>query len=92
MHEILFFEYNDVFYKQKSGLTMRWSLSRILARPFLEFLEFGSFKSIIPKDSNYITQIIYYSCIYGIMTTKITERSNNIEPTTDFTYERENKT
>ena len=59
---------------------------------FLQFLEFGPIKFIIPEDFNYFHYIDDVLFIYPWNNdlTKITDGLNTIEPTTDFTYEREN--
>ena len=67
---------------------MGLSLSGIFA---CQFLEFGPFKFIIPKDSNHFCYILL---IYpqNNELTKITDRLNKIEPTIDFAYEQETNT
>ena len=57
-------------------------LNGALACLFLEFLESGPFKFIIPKDSNYFYYTDDILLIYPQDNdlTKITDRLNNIEP------------
>ena len=86
-----YFQHNNVFYKQKFGLPMGSPLSGLLACLYLEFLEAGPFKYIIPKDAQYFRYIDDTLIIYPskINITKITNRLNDIEPTIQFTHELE---
>ena len=98
MHEtllfflLLLFRYKSIFYKQKSSLPIGFPLSGILACLFLEFLESGHFKFIIPKDFNYLCYIDDILFIYSWNNDliKIMDWLNNIESSVDFAYKLEN--
>ena len=66
-------------------------LSGLFACLYLEFLEAGPFKYIIPKDAQYFQYIDDTLIIYPseINITNITNRLNDIEPTIQFTHELE---
>ena len=48
-----YFQHNNTFYKQKFGLPMGFLLSAVLACIYIEFLESGPFKYIIPSCASY---------------------------------------
>ena len=58
---------------------------------FLEILEVGLFKFIIPKDSSYFCHIDILFIYPQNNGKKITDKLNKIEPTIDFIYELETK-
>lgn len=66
-------------------------LSGFLACIFLEFLESGPFKYIIPDDTHYFLYIDDILFIYPQKhdLNKITDRLNRVEPTIKFTHELE---
>ena len=66
-------------------------LSGVLACIYLEFLEFGSFKYIIPNTVHYFRYIDHILLIYpqDLDLHSITDRLNNVEPSIKFTYELE---
>ena len=86
-----YFEYNNRFYKQKFGLPMGSPLNGVLACIYLEFLESGPFKCIIPNTARYFRYIDDILLIYphDLDLHSITDRLNNVEPSLKFTYEFE---
>ena len=66
-------------------------LSGILACIYLEFLESGPFKYIIPNNSSYFRYIGNILLIYPqeLNSKRITDRLNDIEPSIKFIYELE---
>ena len=62
-------------------------LHGVLACISLEFLEFGPFKYIIPRNSGYFQYINDILLIYPqeLNSVKITDRSKNLEPSIKFT-------
>ena len=86
-----YFQYNNIFYKQKFGLPMGSLLSRVLACIYLEFLESGPFKYIIPNTARYFRYIDDFLLIYSqdLDLHSITDSLNNVEPSIKFTYELE---
>ena len=86
-----YFQYNNIFFKQKFGLTMGSPLSGVLACIYLEFLESGPFKYIIPNTTHYFRYIDDILLIYpqDLDLHSITDRLNNVEPSIKFTYELE---
>ena len=64
----------------------------VLTCLFIEFLDSGPFRFMIPKDSSHFYYIDEILLIYtrNYYLTKFTDRLNNIEPPLDFTYESEN--
>ena len=86
-----YFQYNNIFCKQKFGLPMESPFSGILARIFIEFLESGPFKCIIPNTAHYFRYINNILLIYpqDLSLHSITDRLNNVEPSIKFTYELE---
>ena len=85
------FQYNNIFYKQKFGLPMGCPLCGVLACIYLEFVESGSFKYIIPNTAHYFRYIDDILLIYpqDLDFHSITDRLNNVEPSIKFTYELE---
>ena len=77
-----YFQYNNIFYKQKFGLSMGSPLSRVLACIYLEFLESGPFKYIISNTAHYFRYRDNILLIYpkGLDLHSITDRLNNVEP------------
>ena len=92
MHSHCNFQYYNTFYKQKFGLSMGSPLSGVLACIYLEFLESGPFKYIIPNTARYFRYIDDILLIYlqYLDLHSITDRLNNVEPSIKFTYELEN--
>ena len=66
-------------------------LSGVLACIYLEFLESGPFKYIIPNTAHYFRYINDILLIYpqDLDLHSITDRLNNVEPSIKFTYELE---
>ena len=66
-------------------------LSGVLACIYLEFLESGPFKYIIPNTAHYFSYIDDILLIYAqdLDLYRITDRLNNVEPFIKFTYELE---
>ena len=67
------------------------SLSGVLACIYLEFLESGSFKHIIPNTAHYFRYIDDILFIYpqDLDSNSITDKLNNVEPSLKFTHELE---
>ena len=86
-----YFQYNNIFYKQKFGLPMGSPLSGVLACIYLEFLESCPFKYIIPNTACYFRYIDDTLLIYpqDLDLHSITEKLNNVELSIKFTYELE---
>ena len=86
-----YFQYNNIFYKQKFGLPIGSLLCGVLACIYLEFLESGLFKYIIPNTAHYFRYIDDILLIYpqDLDFYSITDRLNNVEPSIKFTYESE---
>ena len=66
-------------------------LSRVLACPFLEFLESSSFKYRLSSNTTYF-RYIDHILIFRPQSIKIEElakKLNNVEPSTNFTHEKE---
>ena len=86
-----YFKHNNTFYKQKFGLPMGSPLSGVLACIYLEFIESGPFKHIIPNTANYFRYIADILFIYpqDLGLHSITDKLNNVEPSLKFTYELE---
>ena len=86
-----YFQYTNIFYKQKFGLPMGSLLSGVLACNYQEFLESGPFKCIIPNTTCYIRYINNIQLIYpqDLDLHSITDRLNNVEPSIKFTFELE---
>ena len=86
-----YFQYNNIFYKQKFGLPMGSPLSGVLACIYLEFLASGPFKFIIPNTARYFRYIDDILLIYprDLDLHSITDRLNNVKPSIKFTYELE---
>ena len=86
-----YFQYNNMFYKQKFGLPMGSPLSGVLACIYLEFLESGPFKYIIPNTAHYFRYINNMLLTYpqDLDLHSITDRLNYVEPSIKFTYELE---
>ena len=80
-----------MFYEQKFGLPMGSLLSGVLACIYLEFLESGPFKYIIPNTVCYFRYKDNILLIYpqGLDLHSITGKLNNVEPSIKFTYELE---
>ena len=55
-------------YKEKSALFFGSPFNGVFACLFLEFLEYNHYKFLLPKDSYYFRNILYYIYINGIMT------------------------
>ena len=87
-----FFQFNGTFYQQKFGLPMGSPISPVLACLYLEFLESGPFKKILPKTSTYLRYIDDVLIIYPRRTKleELVNKLNNVEPSIKFTYELEN--
>ena len=85
-----YFQYN-IFYKQKFVLPMGSPLNGVLACIYLEFLESGPFKYIMPNTARYFRYIDDILLIYlqDLDLYSITNWLNNVEPSTKFTYEIE---
>ena len=66
-------------------------LSGVLACIYLEFLESGPFKYIIPNTAHYFRYIDDILLIYlqDLDLQTIIDRPNNVEPSVKFTYELE---
>ena len=66
------------------------SISGVLARLFLEFLESGPFKYILPINTTYFRYIddILIFLPQNIKIEKIAEKLNNVEPSINFTNEK----
>ena len=75
-------QYNNIFYKQKFGLPMGSPLCRVLTCIYLEFLESGPFKYIIPNSAHYFRYIDDILLIYpqDLDLHSIIDRLNNVEP------------
>ena len=87
-----YFKFNNKFYKQKYGLPMRNTLSRVLACLFLEFLESGHFKYRLPNNTTYfryIDDILIFLPPKHQNCEEITEKLNNFEHSINFIYEKE---
>ena len=87
-----YFQCNKTFYKQNFGLPMGSPLNWALAGFYLEFLESGSFKYIIPNTTSYFRYTDDILLIYpqDLDLHSITVRLNNEELSTiKFTYELE---
>ena len=85
------FTFKDTAYTQIRGLPMGSPLSGVLACLFLEKLESGPFKSIIPRNSTYLRYIDDILLIHP-RRTKIPElvsKLNSIEKSIQFTHELE---
>ena len=84
-----YFQYNNTFYKQKFGLPMGSPLSGVLACIYLEFLESGPFRYIIPNTAHFFRFIDDILLIYPQDPDlhSITDKLNNVEPSLKFTYE-----
>ena len=82
-----YLQYNT-FDKQKFGLP---TLSGVLASTYLEFVESGLFKYIIPNTARCFRYIDDILLIYlqDLDLHSITDRLNNVEPSIKFTYELE---
>ena len=67
------------------------ALGRVLAYIYLEFLESGPFRYIIPNTARYFRYIDDILHIYpqNLDLHSITKRLNNVEPSIKFTYELE---
>ena len=76
------------FYKKKSGLPMGNPLSRV---PPSQFLENDPFKYRSPINITYFryTDNILIFLPQNIKIEKIAEKLNNVEPSINFTYEKE---
>ena len=88
---LCFFSFNNTYYQQKFGLPMGSPLSGVLACIYLEFLEAGPFKRIIPSDATYYRYIDDALLIYPnhINISTLTNKLNSIERTIKFTHELE---
>ena len=76
-----YFQYNNIFYKQKFGLPMGSSLSGVLASIYLEFLVSGPFRYIIPNTARYFRYIdILLIYPQGLDLHSIIDSLNNVEP------------
>ena len=86
-----YFQYDNIFYKQKFGLPMGSPLSRVLVCIYLESLEFSPFKYIIPNTAHYFRYVDNILLIYpqDLDFHSITDKLNNVEPSIKFTYELE---
>ena len=86
-----YFKFNNKFYKQKYGLPMGNPLSKILACLFLEFLDSGPFKYRLPSNTTYFRYIddILIFLPQNIKIEEIAEKLNNVEPSINFTHEKE---
>ena len=86
-----YFEFNGTFYKQTFGLPMGSALSAPLACLYLELLEAGPFKEIIPSDTHYFRYIDDALIIYPqqVDLKDIVTKLNNVEDSISFTYELE---
>ena len=86
-----FFESQGTTYKQKFGLPMGSPLSGVLACLYLEFLESGPFKYIIPENALFLRYIDDALLIYPrhVNLENLVARLNDIEPSINFTYECE---
>ena len=79
------------FYKQKYGLPIGNPLSGVLVCLFKEFLESGAFKYRLPSNTThfrYIDDILIF-LPQNIKIEDIAEKLNNIEPSINFTTEKE---
>ena len=83
-----YFQHNDTFYKQKSGLLMSSPLCAVLACIYLDFLESGPFTYLILSNSNYFRFIDEILLIYT-QELNIKRVTDNIKPPIKFTYELE---
>ena len=86
-----YLEYNGVYYQQKSGLPMGSPLSGVLACLYLELLEDGPYKNIIPKNSFYVRYIddILLICPTRTNIKEIVEKLNQVDVNIQFTLEEE---
>ena len=86
-----YFKSNDKFYKQKFGLPIGNLLNGVLAGLFLEILESGPFKYRVPIKATYFIYIDYILIFLpqNIKIKNIAEKLNNVEPSINFTYEKE---
>ena len=86
-----FFSFNNKYYKQKFGLPMGSPLSGVIACLFLEFLEAGPFKNILPKNSTFLRYIddTILICNNRENLISLVERLNEVEPSIEFTLEEE---
>ena len=86
-----YFQYNNIYYRQKFGLPMGSPLSAVLACLYLEFLESGPFRYIIPKNSSYFRYIDDILLIYPqeLDIEKITDSLNKIDHTIKFMHKLE---
>ena len=86
-----YFKFNNKFYKQKSGLHMGNPISGVLACLFLEFLESSPFRYGLPSNITYFRYIddVLIFRPQNIKIEKIAEKLNNVEPSINFTYEKE---
>ena len=87
-----FFTFNDVYYRQKSGMAMGSPLSGILSNLFLEHLEANYFNQVIHKD---IVWLRYVDDVLVIAPRRLDldslrGRLNSVEPSIQFTIEYEN--
>ena len=89
-----YFKFNNKFNKQNHGLPMGNPVSGVLACLFVEFLESGPFKYRLPSNPIYFRYIddIFIFLPQNIKFEEITEKLNNIEPSINFTYEKESIT
>ena len=85
------FSFKGTAYTQQRGLPMGSPLSGVLACLFLESLEKGPFKPIIPRNSIYLRYIDDVLLIHPRRTKipDLVNELNRIEPSIQFTYELE---
>lgn len=84
-------QYRDKYYKQNFGLPMGSPLSGAIACLYLEFLEDGPLKNILPKNSTYLRYIddTLLICPTRTDVKKLSDNLNNIDNNIQFTYEEE---
>ena len=73
------------------NLVFLWKTHLIIFFFFLEFLESGPFKYRLPINTTYFKHIddILIFLLQNIKIEEIAEKFNNVEPSINFTYEKE---
>ena len=86
-----FFQFEDSFYKQTSGLPMGSPLSPVLACLYLETLESGPFEYIIPRNSHYFRYIddVLFLHPQNVNIPNLVKSLSSVEPSINFTFETE---
>ena len=87
----VYFSFNNDYYKQLFGLPMGSPLSGALACLYLEILEAGPIKEILPKNCTYLRYIddTLVICPKRTKTNDLLNKLNNIDQNIQFTFEEE---